>query len=245
MYELSDGEPPDGTRWGMQPELTLKALFIPERRIHGAEMRAIDIGRGLAASEIRRFAEAANVSPEAVAGPNESLAERLRRAIAEVRERGEELIVLVPSRWQLAQGLELTLAERRGGEAEPPRWVPEEARESFLGSADDVPVFDSHELGAERLVVIALDRFARWRQWIVQDGHEIHVSLNDYDETGARSLVEQQENLFRTDERTTVEARAREVRKAALLDVFERFEIEVVDPEAARWIEVPPPLREY
>jgi hypothetical protein len=30
-----------------------------------------------------------------------------------------------------------------------------------------------------------------------------------------------------------------------LLDVLERFEIEVVEPEAARWLAVPEDLREY
>ena len=48
-----------------------------------------------------------------------------------------------------------------GGQAEPPNWVPEEeARESFLGRADEVPVFDSHEIQADKIAVIALDRFA-------------------------------------------------------------------------------------
>lgn len=246
MYEVADAEPADGTRWGIRPELTLKGLFIPGRRVHGGEMRATDIGRELAASEIRRFSELAHASPEFVATPDESLAETLRRAIAEVRQHGEELIVFVPSRWQLTQALELTLAERRGGEAEPPRWVPEEeAHESFLGTADGVPVFDSYELAPDRIVVIAIDRFARWRQWKVPYDHEIHVSITDYDDAAARALVEEQEDLFRTEERTTIEARAREVRKRVLLDVFERFEVEVADSEAARWVTVPEDLREH
>jgi hypothetical protein len=35
------------------------------------------------------------------------------------------------------------------------------------------------------------------------------------------------------------------VRKAVLLDVFERFEIEVVDADAASWVAVPEDLRDY
>jgi hypothetical protein len=49
--------------------------------------------------------------------------------------------------------------------------------------------------------------------------------------------------LFRDEERTTVEGRARHVRKLVLLDVYERFRVDVVDAEAARWLTVPDELR--
>jgi hypothetical protein len=245
MYETPDGAPPDGTRFGIEPERTLKGLFTPEPRIHGADMRARDIGRELAAGEIKDFAELARDSAEVVAYPAESLAETLRRAIVEVRQDEEELIVLVPSSWRLTQSLELTLAKRRGGKAEPPRWVPKDASESFVGTADGVLVFDSHELPPDRLLVIALNHFARWRQWKADEEHELLVSVIDYDDDAARALVERNPKLFRTEERTTVEARAREVRKTVLLDVFERFAIEVVDAHAARWVAVPDDQRDY
>jgi len=244
MYEVPQDEPPDGTRWGIQPELILKSLFIPEPRVLGGDWRATDIGRHLAESEVRRLAERAFESPEYSGEEGTSLAEQLRAAIVEVRAYGEKLLVLVPSRWRLTQALELVLAERRGGDTQPPRWVPdEEVRESFLGTADDVPVFDSREMPSDKIAVVAIDRFARWRQWKPQDDHEIHVSITDYDDEAARALVEEKEELFRTEERTTSEARARGVRKAVLLDVYEKFEVEVVDPEAARWLTVPEELR--
>lgn len=39
------------------------------------------------------------------------------------------------------------------------------------------------------------------------------------------------------------EARARHVRKLVLLDVYERFRVDVVDAEAVRWLAVPDELR--
>jgi hypothetical protein len=247
MYDTPEGAPPDGTRFGIEREWILKGVFIPEGRIHGGDMRAVDIGRGLAASEVRHYAELAREASEVVAGSAESLAETLRRAISEVRQHGSHLIVLMPLEWRLIQGLELTLAQPRGGDAEPPPWVPEEeeSRGSFVGIADGAPVFESYELPPDRLVVIAVDRFARWRQWKGEDDQLLHVAITDYDDNQARALVEQNQNLFRTDERTTVEARAREVRKAVLLDVFEQFEIEVADAAAARWVAVPEDLPEF
>jgi hypothetical protein len=244
MYEVPGGDPPEGTRWGIVPELIVKGLFIPEPRVLGGDWRATDIGRGLAESEMRRLAERAFESTEYSGDEETSLAEDLRGAIADVRPHGEKLIVLVPSRWRLIQSLELTLAERRGGGARPPRWVPqEEAHESFVGTADDIPVFEAREMPADKIAVIAVDSFVRWRQWKLQDDHEIHISITDYDDQGARALVEEDGALYLTEERTTVEARAREVRKAVLLDVYERFEVEIVEPEAARWLTVPDDLR--
>jgi hypothetical protein len=57
MYEVGGGELRDETRWGIQPQLILKGLFVPEPRVLGGDWQATDIGRGLAASEIRRLAE--------------------------------------------------------------------------------------------------------------------------------------------------------------------------------------------
>jgi hypothetical protein len=68
---------------------------------------------------------------------------------------------------------------------------------------------------------------------------DVEVSLTAYGEEEARRLAEEHEDLYRTEERTTFDARAREVRKCVLLDVIERFKIEVLDGEAARWFEVP------
>lgn len=240
MYESGEGDPPAGARWGFPPDLLPKGLFIEDGPIQGAELQATELGLRLATSEIKHYAALAHASPEVVALPDESVAQTLRRAIAEVRQHGSEVVVLVPLRWALTQALEILPAATRGGAAEPPRWaLDEEARKSFLGAADGAPVFESHELSPHKVAVIAVDRFARMRQWKTEDDHDIGVLVTDYDEEAAQAVVESQPDLFRTQERTTVEARARELRKLVRLDVFEQFEIKVTDLEAARWFAVP------
>jgi len=106
-----------------------------------------------------------------------------------------------------------------------------------------VPVFDVIDMPDDRIVVIALDSFLRWRQRRLAEGHEVVVDLTAYDEEEARAIVEEHEDWFRAEERTTVEARARHVRKLVLLDVYERFRVDVADAEAARWLTVPDELR--
>jgi hypothetical protein len=240
MYEEVEEEPPDGTKWGFGPQWTPRGLFVSENRVYGRESIAAEMGAGLAATEIQHYAELARDAPEVVAESGESLAEALRRAVAEVRDYGSQLVVVVPDvGWELLQSLELTLSEPRGGDALPPVWMRDVAGRPFLGSADDAPVLESYEFATDKLVVIALDRFARWRQWRNEDGHAIQVAITDYDETSARALAQEHEDLFRAADRTTIESRAREMRKSVVLDVFERFAIEIVDPLAARSLVLP------
>jgi hypothetical protein len=157
-----------------------------------------------------------------------------------MRQYGNELIVFAPWRWNFIQTLELTPATQRGGDAQPPAWAEgDKRRESFVGTADGVPVFGSDELPDSKLVVLALDAFVRWRQWKVEDGHEVRVSITGYDDDEARALAEENPDLFRAAERTTVEARARELRKAVLINVDEVFATEILDAEAARRIAIP------
>lgn len=234
----------DASRLGLRRWMP-KGMFISDPRVMGAGWAANDIGRGLAEAEIEKLAEAAIASPEFAGREGMSLAERLRAAIVEVRQHGELVVVLVPVDWQLVQALELTMSGWRGGGVDPPGWLPEGGRDSFLGTADEVPVFDARRMPENKIVLIALDSFARWRQWrSAEDAPDVEVSLTAYGEEEARVLAEEREELFRADDRTTADARARAVRKSVLLDIIERFKVDVVNPEAARWLEVPVEFRQ-
>jgi hypothetical protein len=243
-YEIVEGEPEEGTKWGIQPHWAPKGMLVADPGVLGADWLATDIGRNLAGSEPRRLVDLALLSAEFAGAEGQSLAQRLRGALAEVRGRGDQLVVLVPLSWEVTQALEVDPARRRGGDSEPPAWVPEEeGRGAFVGTVDGVPVFDVVDIPDDRIVVIALDRFLRWRQWRLAEGHEVAVDLTAYEEEEARALVEEHEDWFRAEERTTAEARARHVRTLVLLDVYERFRVDVVDAEAARWLPVPDELQ--
>jgi hypothetical protein len=245
MFEVVEDEPDPGVpRWGFRPRWMPKNWLIPDSRVGGLEAHADQLGRELGESELKRFTEAAEDADFFVAAEGAASAQELRGAVAEVRAHGEQVVVYVPIRWQLLNALELTLAERRGGGAQGPRWLPDAAADSFVGSADEAPVLESRELPEDRILVVALDTFARWRQWRPPGKHEVTVTITTFDDEAAHQLVAENPDQFRDDEHTTDEARAREVRKHIILDVHERLAIEVLQPEAARWVAVPEPLQE-
>jgi hypothetical protein len=245
MYEVIEDEPDaDVPRWGLRPHWMPKNWLIPDARIGGLEAHAEQLGREFGESEVKRISEAAADADLFVPAEGVSIAQTLRAAVAEVRAHGEHVVVYVPIRWQLLNALELTFAERRGGTAQAPRWLPGAAAGFFVGSADDAPVLDSRELVEDRILVVALDTFARWRRWRPPGEDEVTVSITAYDDEAARELVAENPGLFRDDEHTTDEARVREVRKRVILDVHERLDIDILRHEAARWVAVPEPLQE-
>jgi hypothetical protein len=243
MYEVADGEPEEGTKWGIDRRWIPKGGFVAEPRVVGADWLATDIGRILAESEPLPLVEAALRSAEFASAEGQSLGASVREAIAQLRTRGDQLAILVPMRWELTQALEVHTSLSRGGDVQPPAWVPEgEGRGAFVGAIDGVPVLDVAGMPDDRIVIVALDRFLRWAQWQLGEGSELAVELKSYDREEALALVQENEDLFREEVGATDEARARHVRKLILLDVYERFKVEVVSPDAALWMAVPDDL---
>ena len=245
MYEVADGEPEEGTKFGIEPHSAPKGMFLRDPVFPAPTLLANDIGRNLAQSEPLPLVDAGLRSPEFVCADGQTLAECVRAALAAVRGQGDQLAVFVPLSWQLTQALDVDASRRRGGNVHAPAWVPEEAgRSAFVGVVDGVPVLDVVEMSDDRIVVVALDRFLRWRQWKVMEGQEVAVDLTAYNEAEARALVREHPDLFRDEERTTDDARARHLGTLVLLNVYERFRVDVVNPEAARWLAVPEEMRE-
>jgi hypothetical protein len=128
----------------------------------------------------------------------------------------------------------------RGVDAQAPAWVREgESRSAFVGMVEGVPVLDVIDMPDDRIVVVALDRFLGWHQWQLAEGHEVAVELTTYNEQEALALAWEHRDLFRNEERTTDEARSRHIRTLLLLNVYERFRVDVVNAEAGRWLRVP------
>jgi len=81
----------------IQPHWTPKGMFVADPGVLGADWLATDIGRNLAGSEPRRLVDSALLSAEFAGADGQSLAERLRGALAEVRGHGDQLVVSTPS----------------------------------------------------------------------------------------------------------------------------------------------------
>jgi hypothetical protein len=239
-YELiQEPAPDDVPRWGFPRRWMPKDWLVAERRIGGVETYSAELGRDLGESEAKFVLEAAQAVPVHVDGDGESLAQSLRVALADLAGYGE-LVVLASHHWRWPQILELTLSEQRGGPAPAPPWLPSEVSSQHVGSADGVPVIASTDVPDDRLLAFSFDTFATWRQWRAPETHEVTVEISSFDEEQALQLVRENLDLFRSEQRTSAEARARELRKNVLLDVHERIRLEITDPDAARWIDVPP-----
>jgi hypothetical protein len=215
-----------------------KDWLVADRRIGGIETYSAELGRDLGQSEAKFVLEAAQAVPVYVGDEGESVAQLLRGALADLAEYGE-LVVLASHHWRWPPILELTLSEQRGGPAPAPPWLPGELRSQHLGSANGVPVIASTDVPDDRLLAFSFDAFATWRQWRAPETHEVTVEISSFDEEQALQLVEENPDLFRSEQRTTAEARARELRKNVLLDVHERIRLEIADVNAAWCIDVP------
>ena len=83
------------------------------------------------------------------------------------------------------------------------RLLPAAVSDDFLGTADGAPVLNARELPEDRILIVAVDAFARWRQWRPRAEHEVVVTINTFDEDEARQFVVENPQQFRDEEHTT------------------------------------------
>jgi hypothetical protein len=229
--EMGEGSGSQVKRW------LQKALFVSESRIHGLDHVAEEYGRGLAEWEWNALLREAEGAPTALAPDDASVAERLRLAVAELREAGyEPSLVLAPIDWRTFQALELTPAPNRGGDAAIPAWLPDEdGRSSFIGAVEGVPVLDRREV-PDDCYVFDLSRFAKLRERDVEDPPgPVVVEITYYDEEKIRELV--REDRVRFEDDLDDEAKVRMLQQQVEFNAVYPFEIDVLDVGAARRID--------
>jgi hypothetical protein len=217
----------------------LKSVFIREPRVFGLEHTAEESGRGLALWEWRTLLDRAEVSPAATVEDGMTAAERLRSALTELREAGyRPSLVLVPIDWRLYQALDLRLAPERGGDAPIPPWLKDvEGRSGFLGTVDDVPVVEHHHVPDNCVYVFDLARFATFKEPDVLDPPgPVTVKVTAFDEDEIRELVRQHRVEF--DEEVDEEAKVRRLQQQVLVDAVYPFQIDLVDADAGRRVDV-------
>ncbi len=217
----------------------LKSVFIREPRVYGLEHTAEESGRGLALWEWRALLEKAEDSPAAAIESGMTAGERLRSALTELREAGfQPSLVLVPIDWRLYQALELRPAPERGGDAPKPAWLEDlEGRSAFLGTVDDVPVLEHHYVPENRMYAFDLARFARFKEPDVADPPgPVRVEVTAPNEEKIRELV--REDRVEFPEELDDEAKVRKLQQQVVVDAVYPFQIEAVDADAARHVDV-------
>lgn len=229
-----------GERSGSQiKRWTLKSMFIREPRVYGLEHMAEEWGRGLAGWEWHALVERADASPATTITAGMTAAERVRAALAELRDAGfVPSLVVVPMNWRLYQALDLRPARDRGGDAPTPAWLEDdEGRSSFIGTIDDVAVLERHDVPENRAYVFDLAAFARFRERDVPDpAGPVTVEVTAPDEEKVRQLV--REDRVEFDEELDDEAKVRRLRQQVVVDAIYPFEVDVSDAAAARHLDL-------
>jgi hypothetical protein len=121
----------------------------------------------------------------------------------------------------------------------PPEDLPVPAAKYFLAQVEGVPVFGSTTVPEGLACVVDLAAFGSWRQFAVnQVGKSLETEIEPFDEANAIRLAHEHPHWFRDAERESAEARANEIRERVYLRIQERFEMQVKDWNAARWVEL-------
>jgi hypothetical protein len=220
-----------------------KGLLIEDARIAGADMNARQYGVNLAHHENHALADLISAtSPHLEAEEGVSAGDHLRAVIRELRDAGfAPDFILVPLNFRLVPALDIQMARARGGDVDAPQWIDEGQRRIFLGTIDDVGVFELHHPLEERILIADLAAFVEWQTWMI-DGEELLFRLTAFDEVEAERVARENPELF-AGEGDSLSTRATAVRLSLLFLAQVRYERVVRNPEAARSLGLPEGLR--
>lgn len=244
-YEESSENPPGDAGWFGTDDWLPKDMFVSEPQVYGAESIAHQFGFSLANGEVNTLLSKLSDSPGEGedAGP---FPEKVHAILHKMSEEGySPSAILAPMSWRLLRDMDIEGGPRRHNNPSPPEGIPSEAaHNNFRGQVDDVPVFELLRTPKDRVWIVDLAAFATWRQCLVnEEGEYLRIEFEDFDEEQALDLARENLNMLRSDERESVADRAAAIRSRVYLRVRERFEVEVKDRKAARWLEVPEELR--
>lgn len=107
-----------------------------------------------------------------------------------------------------------------------------------LGTFRGLPVIHAHPLGDHTIVLADLTALATFRQWTESD-QALNVTVTGYDEPSAMAAVRADGKLMQAPGRRKQADRARELRKSALVEVWEECTLTVNDADAARAVSLP------
>jgi hypothetical protein len=214
-----------------------KEGFTADPRVIGIEGVAGTLGMNLADSEMARLIRELDDVTISTSSAGGTLRNDLLLAKQGLEnEKYQPLIALIPLDWRLTQSLGF---ERLGlqEDAAPSSWhLPKGVQNTYVGKIHNLAVFRHHRIPKDRICILDVRAFGRWRQFRSQADHEwLTVTIEAFDEAKAHELAQKQPSLF-SDKDAPLELRAGRIRGQVLLTYTERFVIENKDPLAGRWI---------
>jgi hypothetical protein len=228
----NDGEAPEPNRIRVSGWQSKGAFLSGEHHVYGGEHLAEELARALEREQTARVLELGGMQGDAQP-PAENPSEQVRTVVGEMRAAGRApQLICIPDVWDLLAQLDVEPAAGWGGNIDPPAWFPEHARRDFRGRLDGVAVVTLREVRDDRAAICDLGSLGIWHEW--PERNDPRVTIETFDEAQARALAEGAEG----DE--DVDALARRIQLRVKTSAELAFEIVVENPDAIRWITLPP-----
>ncbi|KAB1117246.1 DUF2254 domain-containing protein [Micromonospora aurantiaca] len=222
-------------RFGFNPSLENKALFVTPSKMIGLDFRAREYGRGLAQAEFAAVISAIQSKSRKLRGRG-SVRERVAKGVQQLSLEGftPSVVVVPKDRWILtALGL-------------PPRWQRRLSSHGFqrlvAGEILGLPVVEASELDNDRVCVIDLAAFLKIHE--LRDDSTASSSVNcKVDVIGEDLAADIIGSWNRGAGRSERQMSLEELQACVRVVVNRHFELEVQDRLASRLVWIPPSLR--
>lgn len=231
---IDEQPPPAGTEHFLVQATVPKSAFVVGSYANDTFLYS-ELGRSAANSEmtvlIGRLAGSSELSSPA--GPR---AEAIRHAVRSMREEGyAPTLLFVSIDRRLTEELGLHSREK----IEPPFELPEATRHWYKGVFEGVHVVAWPRVLKKQALIVDLQRYGLWRQWIPQGKEELSVLVEFVDEEEALRLATADPALGADANHQTAEERALRLQSDAVVRIMGRWTIETLDALAVRKIAIP------
>lgn len=220
-------------RFGFNPQLDPKGLFVSPSNWVGLEGNGTNRGRQLALEEVSEIIRAIVRDSQEVLAQGEP-AERVVASFAALRSDGfDPSLVVLPINWQLARSMDLEHRDRDWN-------FGDEFGRRVRGSLDGVPVIDWWEVPDDRILVVDLSEFCQVREAVDAQGEPRppDVTIDEIDEHLADEIIARWEPL---EDPTAADAKRQQVLSSVRVRIHRPFQLEVLNGGAARFVTVTEP----
>lgn len=217
-------------RFGFEPRLEPKGLFVTHSSWVGTDTHGEELGRLLARGEVGQLVKCIRETARGVRASGDA-SNRLTDLLEELSDAGyEPTLIVVPIDWRLWQ--DLGLADETA--------VPESLQGQLRGQFRGIPVLDWSEVPDDRIYAVDLNDFAHVEEAWGEDGpisgpEQPRIELTPLTDDDLERLLQEMDEED-VDRRRRIEASLR-------VDIYRRYRMVIDDADAVRSVWLPPSAR--
>lgn len=231
---VEDQLPPDGTEHFLVQATVPKTAFVADNFANESFLYS-ELGRAAANNEMPILISRVMSGSEAITSPG-TRAEAIRGAVHSMRGEGFTPSLLFTSiDWRLMEELGLRSWEK----PTPSFELPEATQHWYKGTFEGVHVIAWPRVLTNQVLIVDLEKYGHWRQWIPPGEQELSIRVEFVDEQEAIRLATADPSLGADATHQTVGERALRLQSEAVVRIFERWTIETNNVLAARILDLP------